>query len=68
VAINPAVVAHPDDWDKYYAWVRKTGDFSLFMRKLNDGACRERWEAKEEIPGVVPETILKVSITKKGAK
>jgi hypothetical protein len=65
VGITLGVVADVQDWDEYYKWVKKTGDFSLFMRKLNDGSCRERWENKEVIPGVQPQTILKVSVTKR---
>jgi hypothetical protein len=52
------------DWEVFYAHVRATGDFSLMQRRLNEGACRERWEAQETVPGVVPFAVPKISLTK----
>jgi hypothetical protein len=52
------------DWDKFYAHVLATKDFSLMQRRLNDGALRERWEAAETVPGVVPFAVPKISLTK----
>lgn len=52
------------DWDAFYAHVRATGDFSLMQRRLNDGALRERWDAQETVPGVVPFAVPKISLTK----
>jgi hypothetical protein len=52
------------DWDAFYAHVRATGDFSLMQRRLNDGALRERWDAKETVPGIVPFAVPKISLTK----
>lgn len=40
------------DWDAFYAHIRKTGSFELLQRRPGEGACQERWEAKESIPGV----------------
>lgn len=65
VSVSVATVATVKDWDAYWAWCTKKKDFSLNIRKLNDSACRERWENKEVIDGVEPLAILKVSVTKK---
>ena len=62
--ITRTVVATAKDWDKFYVYVRQSGDFSLMQKRLHDAACRERWDAKEQIPGVEPFNVLKVSLTK----
>ena len=64
VSITRTTVATAKDWDAFYAFVKKTGDFSLMQKRLHDGACRERWDDKQKIPGVEPFQVLKVSLTK----
>ncbi len=56
----PSVV----DWDKLYAYVRKTKDFSLLQRRLADAAIAERWDDGKEVPGVDRFTLVGVSVTK----
>lgn len=53
-----------NDWDALTAHVRATGDFTLFQRRLNDGALRERWAEGEAVPGVNPFPVTKVNLTK----
>lgn len=53
-----------DDWDKLYAHVKRTGNFELLQRRLNDGAVKERWENKAEVPGVGTFNVKKVSCTR----
>jgi hypothetical protein len=65
VVVNSERVAKVEDWDKFYAHIRKTGHFELLQRRPADTAVRERWDAEEQVPGVVPFKIFKVSITKR---
>lgn len=40
------------DWDKFYAYVKRTGSFDLMHKRVSDAAVKERWEAKKDVPGV----------------
>jgi hypothetical protein len=53
-----------EDSDKLFAYIKKTGNFDLLQRRLNDAAVKERWEDKVSIPGVESFGIVKVSLTK----
>jgi hypothetical protein len=52
------------DWDKLYAFVKKTGSFDLLQRRLTDSAIQERWEAGKSVPGVETFNAVSVSINK----
>lgn len=59
------------DPDKLFAHIKKTGDFDLLQRRLNNAAVKERWEDpknKKGVPGVEPFNVVKVSLTKKKGK
>lgn len=58
-------IGRAEDWDAFYSYVASTGQFELLQRRLSDTALRERWDAGEPVPGVVPYTILKTSVTKR---
>ena len=64
VSITRSVVPTAKDWDKFYAHVLKTKDFSLMQKRLHEAACRERWDDGKEIPGVESFQVVKVSLTK----
>lgn len=49
-----------EDWDKFYAHLKKTGDFSLLNRALNSTAVEERWANKKVIPGVTSVPVVKL--------
>lgn len=53
------------DWEKLTAYVKKTGAFELFQRRLSEEAVKERWEAKQNVPGVEGFTKKKISLTQK---
>lgn len=53
-----------EDWEKTYAYIKKTGSFDLLNRALNRTAVRARWEAGKEVPGVGHFPVTKVSVTK----
>ncbi len=64
VAITKREIPRVVDWDKLYAYVRKTKDFSLLQRRLADAAIAERWDAGKEVPGVDRFTLMGVSVKK----
>lgn len=63
-SINRTVVAHAVDWKKFYAHVLKTKSFELLQKRLNDKACKERWDDNKVVPGIEPFAVIKVSVTK----
>lgn len=58
---SPDMVPAVKDWDKFYAHILKTKDFSLLERRPGKAACRERWEDGKQIPGVEQFPVYKLS-------
>lgn len=52
VSISDVMVGNCTDWDMLNAFVKKTGNFQLYQRRLSDPAVRELFEQKGNIPGV----------------
>lgn len=57
-------VAQVEDWEKLQAYIKKTGEFDLLQRRVNDAAFRARLENKKVVPGVVPYNVVSLSLTK----
>lgn len=53
-----------EDWNKFYAHIKKKGEFELLNRAPNRAAIRERWDNKKQVPGVGVFNNKKVSCTK----
>lgn len=65
-SISKLTVAQVEDWDRLHAYIRKTGEWDLLKKSINDAAYRERLEARRRVPGVVPFVVVKVHINKRG--
>ncbi len=64
VSVVTEDVPQVQDWDKFYAHIKKTGDFELLGKRIKKEAIEERWEAKKKIPGVGTFAVTTVSINK----
>lgn len=64
VTVITKQIPQVQDWDKFYAHVKKTGDFELLQRRLTDTAVKERWENGKKIPGVESFNAVTLSINK----
>lgn len=53
-SITTGIVANVEDWAKLEAFVKKTGNFQLFQRRISDPAFRELMETKGAVPGITP--------------
>lgn len=53
-----------DDWDKFHAYIKRTGNFTLMQKRASDGALKELVEAGKKIPGVGTFDAVTLSITK----
>jgi hypothetical protein len=61
VSISKNIVANVVDWEKVCAYVKRTGNFQLFQRRISDPAFRELLEKKKSaIPGM--ESFEKLSL------
>lgn len=64
VTIVTKPVPQVQDWDAFYAYVKKHGAFDLLQRRLTETAVRERWEANQKVPGVVEFKAVTLSVNK----
>lgn len=68
MSITPNDVPTVKDWQKVFAYVKKTGSFDLFQRRLSDEAVKLRWDAGKSIPGVDVFHDSRISVTKRSKK
>lgn len=64
VSIHTKTVPTPVDWDAFYKYVKKTGQFQLMQRRLSEAAIGELWDAGKKVPGVDRFNVKTVSLTK----
>lgn len=73
VSLSEVVVGTVTDWDKAYAYIKKTGHFHLLQRRVSDPAFRELFvleqqkrkkavAANEVIPGFEPFTKINLNL------
>lgn len=62
--ITQQVFPQVTDWDRVYAWVKKTGAFEIFEKRISRAAFKERYEAGEGVPGVDAREEEDLSLTK----
>ena len=55
-SITEVVVAEIEDFDALTKYVKRTGYFHLFQRRISDPAFRELQETKGSVPGLKPFT------------
>jgi hypothetical protein len=53
-----------EDWDAFYAHIKKTNGFDMLNKAVNRAGVRERWEANKAIPGVGQMQAKKLSVRK----
>jgi hypothetical protein len=61
-SITRNVVGNVTDWEKFNAYVKKTGFFHLFHRRVSDAAVRELFEQGKKIPGCEPFTKRRLNV------
>ena len=61
-SVSSSVVGNVTDWEKFNAFVKKTGFFHLFQRRLSDAAVRELFEQGKSIPGCEPFTKRRLNL------
>lgn len=61
-SISSSVVGNVTDWEKFNGFVKKTGYFHLFQRRLSDAAVRELFDQGKKIPGCEPFTKKRLNL------
>lgn len=68
-SIIEAEVPKLQDWDRFVTWVRRTGNYQLFERRVAVNAWREVCAKTKRVPsGTVPFVKRKLSLTTLAAK
>lgn len=53
-SITSGIVANVTDWEAVEKFIKRTGNFQLFQRRVSDAAYRELMESKGAVPGMEP--------------
>ena len=62
VSISTSVKPSVEDWDVFYAYIHKNKYYHLLERRPSVTGCRELFDHKGAVPGVVPFTQRKLNI------
>lgn len=62
VSISTSVKPSVEDWDAFYAYIHKNKYYHLLERRPSVTGCRELFDHKGAIPGVVPFTQRKLNV------
>lgn len=65
VSITTSVTASEVDWPKVEQYIKKTGFFHLFQRRIADAAYRELLEQGKKVPGITPFNKRRLNLTRK---
>jgi hypothetical protein len=65
LSIKPVDQPSVEDWDTFYTWVKRKGNFAALQRRLGDKYLRDLREDGKQTPGVRWELIDKHSLTKR---
>jgi hypothetical protein len=62
-SISTTITAKVIDWDAVHAYIKKTGHFHLFQRRIADTAYRELLErGNKQVPGLEPFTKRRLNL------
>ena len=61
-SFSESIVPQVEDWDRFYAYISRHKYFHLLDRRPSVAGCRELFETKGSIPGVVPFTKQKYNL------
>ena len=67
VSITEVIVGNIEDYDALCRFVKRTGNFQLFQRRISDPAFRELMELKGVVPGLVPFTKRNLNLRSLGS-
>ncbi len=68
ITSSPIPQVRAEDWEKFFKYVAKTGQWELLTHNLSREAVRERWDAKKQVKFVTTFNKKNVSCTKLGVR
>ena len=63
-SVRHSTVADVTDWDKVYSYIHRNKAWDMLQKRISVTACRARWDEKKNIPGIEPQEITTLSLTK----
>lgn len=63
VTLTSNIIPSVSDWDDFYAYIHKHKYYHLLERRPAVAGCREIFERKGKIPGVVPFEKFRVNVS-----
>lgn len=64
VSVKTDEVPKVENWDLFYAHIKKTNSWDLLGKTPTKSAIEARWESGKKVPGVGTFTIVKLSVNK----
>lgn len=68
VTVTKNTVPSVKDWEAFYKWIKKTGNFHVLGKSINAEAIEEIWAASKKgvkaVPGVEAFTVVGLSLNK----
>lgn len=62
VSISTSIKPSVEDWDDFYEFIHRTKMYHLLERRPSVTGCRELFESKGSIPGVVPFQLRRLNL------
>lgn len=63
VTLSKNLVPSVEDWESFYAFIGKKKYYHLLERRPSVSGCRELFEQKQNVPGVVPVPVVTIRFT-----
>jgi len=64
VTVVTKAVPQVVNWDDFYKYIKRTGEFDLLNKAVSKTAVEARWDNKKKVPGVEPFTVVTLSVNK----
>ena len=62
VSVSELMRPQVEDWDQFYKYIRRHNLFHLLEKRPAVSGCREMFELKGKIPGVIPITLQRLNL------
>jgi hypothetical protein len=62
VSVSETIRPNVEDWDTFYAYIHRNKYYHLLERRPSVSGCKELFETKGKVPGVVPFTQRRINM------
>lgn len=64
VSVSTKLCPRVESWPEAYEWLRENDCLHLLQKRWNESALREMWEDGKKVPGVQPEPVVDLHLSK----